>query len=430
MLIYVASITPRIQYIFNFIFTQISNQTIDFTSDINYFLKADTAKFSYDTQAFQDCLCFKSTNILFETNINEDIYADKNLHNIFKVSHSYFEGLDIFAAIFFLISRYEEYFSANQKDSYGRYLPQNSILFKNNILQKPCVDIWIAELKRIIETKFPTYQTKENRFTFLPTIDVDRIFYFKHTNVFKKYGSILLDIMKGDFDKCKYRLKVLFKGIPDPFDNIEDTEILHNSKQKQGLYFFHTGCYEAPDKNVNWNSNEVQKAVVLFYNKIKIGLHASVKCQQDQQLLVQEKNILENTVQEKIFKNRFHYIIINWPQSYRMLIQQGITEDYSMGYAQQNGFRAGTSNSFFWFDLLENKSTKLIIHPFCIMDAWHRTPPESFDNTALWDEYKQIIEAVKNVQGTLITVWHNHTVSDIILYKSWTALYNKLLQNL
>ena len=57
------------------------------------------------------------------------------------------------------------------------------------------------------------------------------------------------------------------------------------------------------------------------------------------------------------------------PETYRNLIEFDITDDYTMGYAAQPGFRASTCSSFNFYDLDREQETKLRVHPFCIMDA-------------------------------------------------------------
>ena len=57
------------------------------------------------------------------------------------------------------------------------------------------------------------------------------------------------------------------------------------------------------------------------------------------------------------------------PNTYETLIEQGIENDYSMGYADICGYRAGTARKHLWFNVLTNQKTKLKIHPFAYMDG-------------------------------------------------------------
>lgn len=57
------------------------------------------------------------------------------------------------------------------------------------------------------------------------------------------------------------------------------------------------------------------------------------------------------------------------PETYRLLVHENITNDYTMGFADDAGYRAGTALPFPWFDLILNKKTTLFVHPFVIMDT-------------------------------------------------------------
>ena len=62
-------------------------------------------------------------------------------------------GFDVFAAIFYLLSRYEEYLQ-KPTDKFGNYDFKNSILYKLNCLHIPVVEQWINMLERSAYEKF------------------------------------------------------------------------------------------------------------------------------------------------------------------------------------------------------------------------------------------------------------------------------------
>src|SRR5690606_36004327 len=104
---------------------------------------------------------------------------------------------------------------------------------------------------------------------------------------------------------------------------------------------------------------------------------------------------------------RQHYLKFRLPDTYRQLIAAGTKEEYSMDYATHNGFRAGTSRSFLWFDLLQNEVSGLRVHPFVFMDAtaWFY---QQYNLTEAFSEWERLYLAVGKNGGTFISIWHNH----------------------
>ena len=39
-----------------------------------------------------------------------------------------------------------------------------------------------------------------------------------------------------------------------------------------------------------------------------------------------------------------------------------------------------------------------------------------------------LIEAVKNVNGTFISIWHNHTVSETNEYRDWKNVHDQMIR--
>ena len=62
-------------------------------------------------------------------------------------------GFDLFAGIFYQITRYEEYLP-HQKDVYGRYAHQNSVAVKEGFLHLPLVNIWLEDFKDFLQQRF------------------------------------------------------------------------------------------------------------------------------------------------------------------------------------------------------------------------------------------------------------------------------------
>jgi hypothetical protein len=157
-----------------------------------------------------------------------------------------------------------------------------------------------------------------------------------------------------------------------------------------------------------------------------IGIHPSWKSGDKHALLQQEINTLKEITQQPCTSSRQHYIRMQMPETYRRLISCGITDDYSMGYGSINGFRASVASPFYWFDLEKNQPTNLLLHPFCFMDAnaffeQHQTAEEAGASL------QQYHDTVKQVGGQLITVFHNHFLTQQPQWQVWRNMYERFV---
>jgi len=100
-----------------------------------------------------------------------------------------------------------------------------------------------------------------------------------------------------------------------------------------------------------------------------------------------------------------------------------------MGYGSINGFRASVASSFFWYNLTAEKITDLRIYPFCFMDA--NSFYEQKQNAA--DSLKELLSyyhECKNVNGELISIFHNNFLGTDPAFKGWRALYTEFISQL
>jgi len=153
-----------------------------------------------------------------------------------------------------------------------------------------------------------------------------------------------------------------------------------------------------------------------------IGIHPSFESNRYPYKLEKEIKNLSKVFHKEITKSRQHFLKLSFPETYKQLIELDIEEDYTMGYASDVGFRAGTCTPFYFYDLDLEIETKLKIFPFQIMEAtllyYLKLNPENSIELC-----KQIIKEVKEVNGSLYTLWHNETVSEYRQWKNWKRVF-------
>ena len=125
--------------------------------------------------------------------------------------------------------------------------------------------------------------------------------------------------------------------------------------------------------------------------------------------------------------NRFHFIKMRFPFAYRNLANTGFTEDYSMGFPEEPGFRAAIARPFYFYDVLEDKKTDLKIIPFQVMDMtlmeYRKLSPESSDEIII-----SIINDIKRVGGLFVSLWHNTSLLETGEFIKWRRTFENMLK--
>jgi hypothetical protein len=332
---------------------------------------------------------------------------------------------DLFGALFFLLSRYEEYFD-HTPDKHGRYQARDSILFKNGWLERPLLDEWILGFHTLLKEK-PGVAITLSRFQFLPSYDIDIAFSYKYKGWKRTLGGLARDLVKGNFQKVKTRLLVLTGAEIDPYDSFGWLRHQHSLLNIHPLYFVLASMKTtAFDKNNHPGHEQMKGLICSFGNEGAIGLHPSYDSYREE-VFGKEKDFLEKTIGGSITKSRQHYIRLKIPDTYRQLLQYGILHDYSMGYGSKFGFRAGTGRSFNWYDLKKEIETRLIIHPFCFMDSTARFE-EKLDTENAFERLDKMKEILERTGSTLITVFHNFSLGKDPGWVGWSEGYKAFLE--
>ena len=328
-------------------------------------------------------------------------------------------GFDIFSASFFLASRMEEYWKFDT-DKHQRFLSTNSIAHKLGILHLPLINIWGKVFLSKINHHFNSELKTKSVFSVINTIDIDNAWAFKNKGFYRTLGGVGKSMLKGDLNDFKNRLATLLFNKKDPYDTYEYIE--KSAERVKSIYFFLLGDRAVYDKNVSHKNRELSGLIHEISKNSEIGIHPSYQSFLKPKLQKEEKNRLEKIVKIPIHKARKHFLRLSIPESYRIYVENGITDDYTMGYAENIGFRAGICTPFTFFDLLQDKELPITIHPFAYMDG----TLNQYLNLSI-EEALQKIEflknQVKNVNGVFIGIWHNETLNDMGIWKGWRKVY-------
>lgn len=430
-IIFSHSITPRLRYIVDFL-SQYYGLSFGLIPDEERYLQAEhPCKINYSFHRLADGELFiHPHSLLFESAVRP-VKVECFEHNGYKAFFRA-EGdttFDIFAAIFFFITRYEEYLP-HKKDIYGRYAHENSTAFKEEFLNRPLVNIWLEDFRKLLGEKAPQFLTPRRSFSFQPTYDIDMAWSFRNKGFKRNTGAILSLLLKAKFRRVVQRIRVLRKKRPDPFDAYEWMADLHNHYRLKPIYFFLVAQQKAKyDRNIDVENKEFQALIQSLASTNKVGLHPSWASGDTPHLLTREKQWLEKITEHPVDVSRQHYIRFEMPATYRRLLSLDITSDFSMGYGSINGFRASIATPYYWYDLKNEEPTKLIIYPFCFMDAnacyeQHLSPKEALA------ELKQYYNAIKSVNGTMVTIWHNSFLGSDQEFEGWREVYEEFVKGL
>ena len=458
ILFYSNDVTPRLRYTIESIVGNLLGLNIVFTQDKDPFIAANMPKINYSSERLSENELFvESHDLLFDKTIktyviekNADFFSNQFSDGVilnYPVAKTADFDFDVFARIFFLVSRYEEYnLDPSVLDAYGRFSSTKSVASKLDFLQQPLVNQYVITLSEKLKARFPDLDMSFPTYRFQPTFDIDNAWLYRNKGFLRNAGGFLKDILSGNFEKVKNRADILRGAIDDPYFTFDYIQKLHQEYGLSPVVFWLLGDLGKYDKNISWKNKALQQLVQTFAKQYKVGIHPSYRSNDAVYILKKEvlrlAKILQNDAQKPFytegssfekntvhaFPSRQHFLKLRFPETYRRLLEVGIREDWTIGYADETGFRASIATPFPWFDLEKNVETPLIIHPFQAMDVtlkhYLKLSPE-----AATERLRTLIRTTRDVGGTFTTLWHNDNLAEIEDWKGWREVYERLLKD-
>ena len=409
------------------VFTRILGIEVSFTTKVEDFIKHSGAKITYTKQPLQNEFFVRSNDLLFESGINDipiNIMDWEGVPCFFTTSENSALPYDIFSASFYLLSRYEEYLP-HVKDIHGRFSPKDSIAYQNNFLALPVVDIWANKLLDRLLERFPDMKVKKPNYSYISIIDVTSSHCYAHRGFTRSLAGFLLDLVKFRIKRLFERVVVWFNPSKDPYDNYEFLIQKRKEYNLNCMFFFQLASYSTYDKNLSPNNNNFRFLIKTIADYCKVSLAASYSSFNDVELLRKEKKNLADVINRQVEYSRMRYNRVDVPQTYRNLVDAEFTDDFTMGYTHEIGFRAGTSFPFYLYDINMELQQPIRVHSFAFHDyAIH----EETSLDAILGKVRSLYQEVKKVNGEFISVFSNELLgTDHPL--DWKETYEAIIKN-
>lgn len=327
---------------------------------------------------------------------------------------------DILTPSFVLLSRYEE-FHSERHDEHGRFPYGRSLAEKYDMVEIPLVDEYAMLLRDWLCLYLPyIFEAVPRTPRIVPTHDIDILYRF--TGRFQAWKSILgRDLLINRslsmvWESIKSYRNWKIRPSLDPYVEAIDEFLAQEEKRKlSSIFFFKATEKGHPDATYDVQDPILHEVirVIMAPDYHQIGLHGSYPSANDLQCLQKEKQNLSKLCDEEVRISRQHYLrtfFADDPNSLDLWRNAGITDDYTLGFAERCGFRCGTCHPYPLYDVRHDKVTDIIEHPLIVMDGtlfdYMKLSVE--DARALTQRLKQ---CCLDVEGDFVILWHNHATT-------------------
>ena len=320
---------------------------------------------------------------------------------------------DIIASSFFLLSRYEEILKPECRDQHGRFCAKYSIIFQQGYGNRPLVDEYSLLFRKWLrEAGLNIPAEKEGFSKIYLTHDVDIPFRFER--FYTEFKQQIKNMLHYHYRPSS--LKIYFNEKYDDYYTfpkiINYDKTLRESLPEvpvESIYFLITAGSLFNRKYYNFLSKRISRLISLLKTSgAKLGLHVSYEAGINPEEIKYEAKRLINKLKLTNIISRHHYLQWREPEDVLFMEQAGISDDFTLSYADSVGFRVGTCRPYRFINPRTKELTNVMIHPLEIMECTlNRQNYMNLDYENALNICKEIIRQVFKHNGELVLLWHN-----------------------
>lgn len=428
ILIYTHQLNARIRYVFTHFFETYTFNPIQITNVLETFIAHNGPKFSYTNRKLSNEFFVQANSLLFEQGVREqDIKISRwqTTPVFFPCNEDSSIPYDIFAATFYMLSRYEEHIP-HLKDDMSRFYTSGSLAGKHNFANKPVVDMWARQFLDHFSVVFPETQIKPSKGILQTILEVPEAYAYKSKSMLRTLVESGFDFFNLRFVKLFERFAVRLSFRPDPLDNYLSWIELHQKQKIPTKVMFMFARPSANDRNISIFKHRFLKRVKDVADYVPTSILASYQSTDQPHLLQIEVNRLSEIIHHPLKDIRQHLIRLRFPTTYDCFAKLGFVNDYSLQFVDYLGYRAGTGFPFQFYNLSKEQRSNLLIHPVVAHEAILRS--KRYPRIA-----RRLLEQCKTYNkeyGTPLTLVLTNTIMDKrIKNKPWRRMFTDFLES-
>lgn len=318
--------------------------------------------------------------------------------------------IDLFGTIFFYLSRYEECV-LGPGDEIGRFVSGQSVV--REFHARPVVDEYVWLIRHLLERTWPGSRLVAPDYKLLVSHDVD----IPHSWIGANAGTLLRAVAKCVWKEASPRaaVRTLRSYWDASLDPIYCFNWMMDEVEAQGLqstYYFLNGGTHPLDVNYGVASQPIISLLASAAARgHAIGLHGSINSAYDGSLMRLEKQALEAATGNALTAVRQHYLRFSAPDTWRIIVSAGLTEDSTLGYADRAGFRCGTARRYPVFDIKAQAMLPVFETPLLCMEQSLLEPSyQGLSPDQAYDYATSLVDQVRAYGGNFSLLWHNHNL--------------------
>jgi hypothetical protein len=332
-------------------------------------------------------------------------------------------GIDLLGSIFFMLSRCEEVQVA-ERDKHGRFPASASIAHKAGFLNRPIVDEYVEILWSCMKRLWPNLNRKVRAFRVRISCDVDHPYSRARANFHFLARHVARDAIIHRNPKLAARNLANFAygaiGIEDYsfdpcFSRIDWMLNRHEVLRQEPItFYFMAGQSNAKfDRGYRLSEPVIQNLLKRIHQRgHDVGVHPSYETYCNPTLLNSEVNALRAAldslqIRQAELGGRQHYLRWKTPITARAYETAGLCYDTTLSYADQAGFRCGTSQPFSLFDVIDRRKLSVIERPLILMEDTVIDDMGLGYNDAALTHMLRLKESCRLFGGEFTLLWHN-----------------------
>ena len=337
--------------------------------------------------------------------------------------------IDIFATLFFMLTRWEEYV-IQERDEHNRFPHTASLAYKEGFLNRPIVNEYIELFWNLLQKVGYKGERGEKKFSMLLTHDVDEI--QRYPNLKKVIMGMGGDILYRKSFSLPFKtlydyFLVSIKRRKDPYDSFD--EIMDTSDAfgvTSHFFFMAGGTTNRYDNRYSINNPRIKEILEKIRSRgHSIGLHPSYNAYNNSEQFKKEKEALERVNNYPITSGREHYLRFEVPTTWQLWENNGFKWCSNLAYPRSAGFRTGSCYPYTPFNILSQEKLNVQERPLIMMEVTFIEATKTIKEFDTMVNY--YLNIIKKYNGEFVLLWHNASFKEASIVR-YAPSYTKTLK--